>query len=69
MKICYRYVSRPEEAEELAKRIMPEVDNRARVKKLFQVIYGRDATEEEIKLGIDYIKSEPMLSRLFARSG
>jgi len=50
------------EAEELAKRIMPEVDNRARVRKLFQVIYGRDATEEEIKLGIDYIKSEPMIS-------
>jgi hypothetical protein len=50
------------EAEELAKRVMPEVDNRARVKKLFQVIYGRDASEEEIKLGIEYIKSEPMLS-------
>lgn len=50
------------EAEELAKRVMPEVDNRARVKKLFQLIYGRDAAEEEIKLGIEYIKSEPMLS-------
>jgi hypothetical protein len=50
------------EAEELARRAMPEVDNRARVKKLFQLIYGRDATEEEIKLGIDYIKSEPMLT-------
>ena len=50
------------EAEELAKRIMPEIDNRARVKKLFQVIYGRDASEEEVKLGLDYIKSEPMLS-------
>ncbi|MCX6613415.1 MAG: PSD1 and planctomycete cytochrome C domain-containing protein, partial [Acidobacteria bacterium] len=34
------------EAEELAKRVMPEVDNRARVKKLFQLIYGRDAAEE-----------------------
>lgn len=50
------------EAEELARRVMPEADNRARVKKLFQFIYGRDASEEEIKLGIDYIKSEPMTS-------
>ena len=50
------------EAEELARRVMPEPDNRARVKKLFQVIYGRDASEEEIKIGIEYIKSEPMLS-------
>ncbi|WP_051669400.1 DUF1549 domain-containing protein [Bryobacter aggregatus] len=50
------------EAEEIAKRVMPEPDNRARVKKMFQVIYGRDASEEEIKLGIEYIKSEPMLS-------
>ncbi len=50
------------EAEELAKKVMPEPDNRARVKKLFQQIYGRDASEEEIKLGIEYIKSEPLLS-------
>jgi mono/diheme cytochrome c family protein len=50
------------EAEELARRVMPEADNRARVRKLFQLIYGRDASEEEIKLGVEYIKSEPMLS-------
>ena len=50
------------EAEEIAKRAMPEADNRARVKKMFQIIYGRDATEEEIKLGLEYIKSEPALS-------
>ena len=50
------------EAEELAKKVMPEPDNRARVKKLFQQIYGRDASEEEIKIGIEYIKSEPLLS-------
>jgi len=50
------------EAEELAKRVMPEAGNRARVRKLFQLIYGRDASEEEIKLGLEYIKSEPMLT-------
>lgn len=50
------------QAEELARRAMPEADNRARVRKLFQLIYGRDASEEEIKLGLEYIKSEPLLS-------
>lgn len=50
------------EAEELAKRVMGEVDNRARVKKLFQLIYGRDASEDEVKLGLEYIKNEPLLT-------
>lgn len=50
------------QAEELARRAMPEADNRARVRKLFQLIYGRDASEEEIRLGLEYIKSEPLLS-------
>ncbi len=50
------------EAEELAKRVMGEVDNRARIKKLFQLVYGRDASEEEIKLGLEYLKNEPMLT-------
>src|SRR6185295_4072575 len=49
------------EAEELAKRVANEVDNRTRIKKAYQYIYGRDATEEEIVLGIEYLKSEPML--------
>jgi hypothetical protein len=49
------------EAEELAKRVANEVDNRTRIKKAYQYIYGRDATEEEIALGLDYLKSEPML--------
>ena len=50
------------EAEEIAKRALPEADNRARMKKMFQIIYGRDAKEEEIQLGLEYIKSEPALS-------
>ncbi len=48
------------EAEELAKRVANETDNRARIKKAYQYVYGRDATEEEIALGISYLKSEPM---------
>src|SRR5262249_52994298 len=49
------------EAEELAKRVANEADNRARIKKAYQDVYGRDATEEEIGLGLSYLKSEPML--------
>src|SRR5499427_7637212 len=49
------------EAEELAKRVANEPDNRARIKKAYEYVYGRDATEEEIALGLQYLKSEPML--------
>src|SRR5207248_1018556 len=49
------------EAEELAKRVANEADNRTRIKKAYQYIYGRDATEEEIGLGLGYLKSEPMV--------
>src|SRR5215813_8545087 len=48
------------EAEELAKRVANETDNRARIKKAYEYVYGRDATEEEIALGLSYLKSEPM---------
>jgi hypothetical protein len=49
------------EAEELVKRVANEPDNRARIRKAYQYVYGRDATEAEIALGIGYLKSEPML--------
>jgi hypothetical protein len=49
------------EAEELAKRVANETDNRARIKKAYQYVYGRDATEEEVGLGLSYLKSEPLL--------
>ena len=48
------------EAEELAKRVASEPDNRARVKKLYQLAYGRDPNEKEIALAIDYLHSEPL---------
>src|SRR4029077_9985271 len=38
------------ESEELAKRVAPEPDNRSRIKKVYQLVYGRDPSEEEIKL-------------------
>ncbi len=49
------------EAEELAKRVANESDNRARIKKAYEYVYGREATEEEIGLGLQYLKSEPIV--------
>jgi hypothetical protein len=48
------------EAEQLAKRVAAEPDNRARIKKAYLLVYGRDPSEQEIKLGIEYLHAEPM---------
>jgi hypothetical protein len=49
------------EAEELAEAGGCEPDNRARIRKvLSQLTYGRDPAESEVKLGLDYLKSEPL---------
>ena len=49
------------ESEELAKRVANEPDNRSRIRKIYQYVYGRDASEEEITLGVEYLRTEPML--------
>jgi hypothetical protein len=49
------------QAEELAKRVAAEANNRERIKKAYRLIYGRDASEQELALGIEYLKSEPMV--------
>ena len=48
------------ESEQLAKRVASEPDNRSRIKKVYQLIFGRDPSEQEIKLGLDYLHAEPM---------
>jgi mono/diheme cytochrome c family protein len=48
------------EAEELAKRVAGEPDNRARIRKAYLLAYGREPSEEEIKLGIEYLHAEPL---------
>jgi hypothetical protein len=48
------------EAEQLAKRVATEPNNRARVKKLYNLAYGRDPNEEEIQIALDYLHTEPM---------
>jgi mono/diheme cytochrome c family protein len=49
------------EAEELAKRVAGEANNRERIRKAYQYVFGRDASEEEIAVGIEYLKKEPLL--------
>jgi len=48
------------EAEELAKRVAGEANNRERIKKAYRLVYGREASEEEIALGTEYLKTEPL---------
>jgi hypothetical protein len=48
------------EAEELTNRIASEPNNRARIVKVHQLVYGRDPSEEEIALGLEYLSTEPL---------
>jgi cytochrome c553 len=48
------------EAEEIAKRVAAEPDNRVRIRKIYTLVYGRDPHEDEIQAGLDYLRSEPM---------
>ena len=48
------------EAEDLAKRVAAEADNRARIRKIYQLVYARDPSAEELNLGLDYLHSEPL---------
>jgi cytochrome c553 len=48
------------ESEELAKRVAAEPDNRARVRKVYQLAFNREPTEQEIKIATDYLRAEPM---------
>jgi hypothetical protein len=48
------------QAEALAKRVAAEPDNRARIRKMYSLTYGRAPSDEEIQLGLAYLHSEPM---------
>ncbi len=48
------------EAEDLYKRVAAEPDNRARIRKMYELVYGREAKESEIQLGLDFLKTEPL---------
>ena len=49
------------QAEEFAKRVAEEPDNRARIKKAYLMAFGREPLESEIQIGLEYLKSEPLL--------
>lgn len=48
------------ESEALAKRAANEPTNRARIQKLYALVYGREAKEPEIEAGLEYLKTEPL---------
>jgi mono/diheme cytochrome c family protein len=48
------------EAEALYKRVAAEPDNPARIRKLYQLVYGREPKANEVQLGLEYLKTEPM---------
>jgi hypothetical protein len=48
------------ESEALARRVAAEQDNRARIRKLYLLVYGRDPKDPEIQAGLDYLRSEPL---------
>ncbi len=47
------------EAEALAKRVTAEADNRARIRKIYSLTYGRLPREQEIQIGLGYLHAEP----------
>ncbi|MBI2687934.1 MAG: PSD1 domain-containing protein [Acidobacteria bacterium] len=49
------------EGEELAKKVAAEANNRERIRKAYRLVFGRDASAEEITLGTEYLKTEPLL--------
>lgn len=49
------------EAEELAKRVAGEANQRERIRKAYRLVFTREATEQEIALGLEYLKAEPLL--------
>ncbi len=49
-----------QQAELLAQKLEKEPTREARIQKAYRLIFGRTATPEEIKLGLEYVRSEPM---------
>ena len=49
-----------QQAEHLAQRVASEPNNPARIQKAYRLVFGRAATPEEVKIGIEYLRAEPM---------
>jgi cytochrome c553 len=51
-----------QQAEQLAKRVAGEAETDARIQKAYRITLGRAATPAEVKLGVEYLNSEPLKS-------
>jgi hypothetical protein len=49
-----------QQAELLARKVAEEPDTTARIQKAYKLLYGRTATNEELKAGLEYLRTEPM---------
>jgi len=49
-----------QQAELLARRIEAEPNQTARIQKAYRLVFGRAATPEEVRLGLDYLRNEPL---------
>jgi hypothetical protein len=49
-----------EQGELLAKRVADEPDTTAKIQKMYTLLFGRAATSDEVKAGIEYLRTEPM---------
>jgi len=49
-----------QQAELVAKNSESEPTTEARIQKVYRIVFGRAATAEEIRLGIDYLRNEPL---------
>jgi mono/diheme cytochrome c family protein len=48
------------ESEALYKRVAAEPNNAARIRKLYNLVYGRDPKEAEVQIALDYLRTEPI---------
>src|SRR5262249_33449611 len=49
-----------QQGELIARRIANEADNAARIQKVYRMVFGRAATDAEVKSGLAFITSEPL---------
>src|SRR5262245_26691682 len=49
-----------QQAELIARRVVHEADNTARIRQTYRLVFGRAATDEEVKAGLSFLASEPL---------
>jgi len=49
-----------QQGELLARRLESETDSTARIQKAYRLLFGRAASEAEVRAGLDYLRAEPM---------